>query len=259
MIPLVVRSLVCRRGTRTVLEAVNIAFSAGELTAIVGPNGSGKTTLLRHLAGLENAAAGQVEVDGRPIAGFSVADRARRIAYLPQGAAAYWPLLGRDLVALGRLPHGIDLSRPFTATEADAVGRALARVDGAALADRPVDTLSQGERARLMLARVLATEAGIVLADEPVASLDPAYALDAMEILRAEARQGACVVVSLHDLGLAARFADRVVVLAGGRVAADGPAALALRPEVIDAAYGVGFRTVTIDGISQPIAWSRQP
>ena len=109
--------------------------------------------------------------------------------------------------------------------DADAVARALARVDGAALADRPIDALSQGERARLMLARALATEAGIVLADEPVASLDPAYALDAMAILRTEAARGACVVVSLHDLGLAARFADRVVVLAGGKVAADGPAA----------------------------------
>jgi len=259
MSPLSAHALVCRRGARTVLEAVDIAFAAGAVTAIVGPNGSGKTTLLRHLAGLDTAQAGQVELDGKPIAGFGVAERARRIAYLPQGASAYWPLLGRDLVALGRLPHGIDLSRPFAPGDADAIGRALARVDGAPLADRPIDTLSQGERARLMLARALATEAAIVLADEPVASLDPAYALDAMAILRAEGARGACVVVSLHDLGLAARFADRVIVLAGGRVASDGPAAVALQPAVIDAAYGVGFRTVTIDGVVQPVAWSRQP
>jgi iron complex transport system ATP-binding protein len=259
MTPLAVHALVCRRGTRTVLESVELAFAAGELTAIVGPNGSGKTTLLRLLAGLDAAQSGEVELDGQPIAGFAVATRARRIAYLPQGAAAYWPLLGRDLVALGRLPHGVDLSRPLPPADADAVARALAHVDGEALADRPIDALSQGERARLMLARVLATEAGIVLADEPVSSLDPAYALAAMAILRTEAARGACVVVSLHDLGLAARFADRVVVLAGGKVAADGPAALALQPEVIDAAYGVGFRTLTIDGIVQPVAWSRRP
>jgi iron complex transport system ATP-binding protein len=258
MSPLVARALVCRLGTRTVLESVDIAFAAGELTAIVGPNGSGKTTLLRHLAGLDTAAGGRIELDGQAIAGFGVAERARRIAYLPQGASAYWPLLGRDLVALGRLPHGIDLGRPFAPGNADAIGRALARVDGAALADRPIDTLSMGERARLMLARALATEAAIVLADEPVASLDPAYALDAMAILRAEAARGACVVVSLHDLGLAARFADRVVVLAGGKVAADGPVTVALQPAVIDAAYGVGFRTVVIDGVVQPVAWSRQ-
>jgi iron complex transport system ATP-binding protein len=203
--------------------------------------------------------AGEVELEGKPLAAIAATARARRIAYLPQAASAYWPLLGRDLVALGRLPHGADLSRPLASRAADAVDRALRRVDGAAFADRAMDSLSQGERARLMLARTLATEADILLADEPVANLDPAYALDAMAVLRDEARRGACVVVSLHDLGLAARFADRVVVLAEGRVAADGPPAVALRHEVIDAAYGVAFRTVLIDGIPQPVAWSREP
>ena len=256
---LAARALTCRRGARPVLEAVDIAFAAGEVTAIVGPNGSGKTTLLHHLAGLDVAAAGQVELDGTPLTSLGTAVRARRIAYLPQGASVYWPLLGRDLVALGRLPHGVDLSRPISSRDADAVRRALARVDGMAFADRPIDALSQGERARLLLARTLATEADILLADEPVASLDPAYALDAMTVLRGEAQRGACVVVSLHDLGLAARFADRVIVLADGKIAADGPAEIALRAEVIDAAYGVGFRNIMIDGIVQPVAWSRQP
>ena len=162
-------------------------------------------------------------------------------------------------MALGRLPHGADLSRPLAPKDATAIDRALQRVDGAALADRAIDQLSQGERARLMLARMLATEADIVLADEPVASLDPAYALDAMAVLRNEARRGACVVLSLHDLGLAARFADRVVVLAQGRVVADGPPGAALRAEVIDGAYGVGFRMVVVDGVSQPVAWTRHP
>jgi len=259
MSTLAARAVICRRGARTVLEAVDIGFAAGTVSALVGPNGSGKTTLLRHLAGLEAPAAGEVALDGQPVAALDAALRARRIAYLPQGASAYWPLLGRDLVALGRLPHGADLSRPLAAADRRAVQSALARVDGEGLADRVIDMLSQGERARLMLARVLATEADIVLADEPVASLDPAYALDAMAILRAEARRGACVVVSLHDLGLAARFADRVAVLASGRIVADGPVAMALLPEVIDAAYGVGFRMMTIDGVVQPVAWRRQP
>jgi iron complex transport system ATP-binding protein len=257
MTTLAARALVCRRETRLVLDALDIAFVAGQVTAVVGPNGSGKTTLLRHLAGLDVAAAGQVELDGTPLASLDPAVRARRIAYLPQGASVYWPLRGRDLVALGRLPHGVDLSRPIAPADAAAVERALARVDGMAFADRAIDALSQGERGRLLLARALATEADILLADEPVASLDPAYALDAMAVLRAEAGRGAAVVVSLHDLGLAARFADRVVVLAGGKVAADGPARVALRPEIIDAAYGVGFRNLTIDGIVQPVAWSR--
>ncbi len=257
MTVLAAHGLVSLRGSRHVLDSVDVAFAAGQVTAIVGPNGSGKTTLLRHLAGLDSPAAGRVEIDGTPLRHLDVSNRARRIAYLPQGAAAYWPLLGRDLVALGRLPHGANLERALGAADAAAVERALRRVDGLAFADRTIDALSQGERARMMLARALATEADILLADEPVASLDPAYALDAMEVLRVEAARGACVVVSLHDLGLAARFADHVIVLANGKVAAKGPATIALRPDVIDVAYAVGFRVVTLDGVDQPIAWSR--
>jgi len=252
------RALTCRRGARLVLEAVTIAFAAGEVTAIVGPNGAGKTTLLRHLAGLDRPAVGDVDIGGQPLRDLSATTRARRIAYLPQSASAYWPLQGRDLVALGRLPHGASLERPLSAADAEAVQWALTRVDAGAFSDRPIDTLSQGERARLMLARTLATEADVLLADEPVASLDPGYALDAMSTLRAEGARGACVVVSLHDLGLAARFADRVVVLAARGVAADGEPAQALRADVIDAAYGVGFRSVVIDGVTQPVAWDRR-
>jgi len=255
MTTLAARGLVCRHGPRTVLSAIDLAFTA-EVTALVGPNGSGKTTLMRHLAGLDRAAAGRVEFDGRPLESLGAGQRARAIAYLPQAASVYWPLSGADLVALGRVPHGADLGRPLSPVDAGAVRRALERVDGVAFADRTVDTLSQGERARLMMARLLATEASVVLADEPVASLDPAYALEAMAVLRSEAARGASVVVVLHDLGLAARFADRVVVLADGKSVADGPPAHALDPGVIDAAYGVDFRTVTIDGVVQPIAWS---
>lgn len=251
--------LACQRGTRRVLQDIDVAFAAGMVTAIVGPNGSGKTTLLRHLAGLDAPAAGTVALDGQSLGQLSPAERARRIAFLPQSVQAYWPLIGRDLVGLGRLPHGADLARPLSDSDAAAIARAIERVDGAALADRPIDALSQGERARLMLARALATEAPVLLADEPVASLDPAYALDTMAVLRAEAARGGCVVVSLHDLGLAARFADRVVVLANGRLAADGPAAQALVPAVIEATYGVGFRMITVDGQALPVAWSRQP
>lgn len=252
-----VRGLVSHRGPAVILDGIDLAFAAGEVTAIVGPNGAGKTTLLRHLAGLDAPAAGQVELRGQPLASLGPAIRAWSIAYLPQAASAYWPLRARDLVALGRLPHGADLSRPTNAADGEAVQRALRRVDGMRLADRPIDTLSQGERARMMMARALATEAAIFLADEPVASLDPAYALETMTILRAEAARGACVIVVLHDLGLAARFADRIVVLANHKVAADGPPAIALAAGVIDTAYGVTFRHVTVDGVLQPVAWER--
>ncbi len=254
---LTVRGLVSRREHAVVLDGIDLAFESGQVTAIVGPNGAGKTTLLRHLAGLDAPTAGRVELRGQPLASLAPALRASSIAYLPQAASAYWPLRARDLVALGRLPHGADLSRPLRIQDADAVQRALERVDGVGLADRPIDTMSQGERARMMMARALATEASVFLADEPVASLDPAYALETMGILRAEAARGACVIVVLHDLGLAARFADRIVVLANHKVAADGPPGVALAAGVIDSAYGVTFRLLTVDGIPQPVAWER--
>ena len=252
-----VRGLVSRRDHAVVLDRIDLAFDAGQVTAIVGPNGAGKTTLLRHLAGLDTPSAGQVELRGQLLASLGPAIRAWSIAYLPQAASAYWPLRARDLVALGRLPHGADLSRPLKAQDAQAVQHALERVDGVGLADRPIDTMSQGERARMMMARALATEAAVFLADEPVASLDPAYALETMTILRAEAARGACVIVVLHDLGLAARFADRIVVLASNKVAADGPPSVALAASVIESAYGVTFRHLTVDGIPQPVAWER--
>ena len=249
--------LVSRRDHAVVLDGIDLAFEAGEVTAIVGPNGAGKTTLLRHLAGLDAPSAGQVELRGQKLPSLGTAVRASSIAYLPQSVSAYWPLRARDLVALGRLPHGADLSRPLGTRDAEAVRRALERVDGLRLGERPVDTLSQGERARVMMARALATEAAVFLADEPVASLDPAYALQTMRILRDEAARGTCVIVVLHDLGLAARFADRIVVLADHRVAADGPPSTALAGDVIETAYGVTFRHVVIDGILQPVAWER--
>ncbi|MCW5735635.1 MAG: ABC transporter ATP-binding protein [Enhydrobacter sp.] len=256
MTMLATHGLIRRRGARTVLDEIDVAFAKGRLSAVVGPNGAGKTTLLRLLAGLDSADGGEVLLDGHRVDRLSAAVRSRRIAFLPQSAAVYWPLLGRDLVALGRLPHGADLSRPLSPPDAAAIDRALARVGGASLATRRIDELSQGERARLGLARVLATEAEAILADEPVANLDPAYALEAMTLLKAEAARGVCVVVCLHDLGLTARFADHVALLAAGRLQASGPPAAVLHPTVIDPAYGVGFRTVTVDGIAQPIAWT---
>ncbi len=255
MTVLAARGLVCRRDDKLVLDGIDLDLTAGKLTAIVGPNGAGKTTLLRLLAGLDMPEVGRLELDGEPLASIPARLRAVRVAYLAQAANAYWPLSGHDLVALGRLPHGADLSRPLKPVDAQAVRRALDRVRGLMLADRTIDTLSQGERARLMLARSLATEAPVLLVDEPVASLDPAYALEAMALLRDEAAAGVCVVVVLHDLGLAARFADRVVVVDEGKIVADGLPEIALAAEVIDAAYGVAFRHVRVEGVTLPIAW----
>lgn len=203
------------------LREVTARFSRGAVTGIVGPNGAGKTTLLRAALGLLPLDGGAVRVQDRPLKDWSRAALARAIAYLPQGGEAHWPLLARDLVALGRLPYRGYFAAPSPA-DGRAVREALARCDASEFADRRVDELSAGERARVLFARALATDAAVLLADEPAAYLDPAHQLRLMELLREEARRGTAVAVTLHDLALASRSCDEILVLNDGRVAADG-------------------------------------
>lgn len=224
-------ALVVMRGERRVLDAVTLAVQAGSLVALAGPNGAGKTTLLSALAGLLPPDSGVVTLGGTALASLSRTDRARRIAWLEQGARAAWGLTVREVAALGRLPHG-------DADEA-AVTAALAACGVEAFSGRRVDTLSGGEARRAMLARVLATEADILLLDEPTADLDPAQGFALMRLLRAEAARGRAVVAVLHDLSLAARFADRIVLLADGRVAADGTPAEVMTQNQAGRVFGV--------------------
>jgi iron complex transport system ATP-binding protein len=226
-----------RFGDQHALEGVDCAVRAGEMVALIGANGAGKTTLMRVLAGLQAPGAGEARYDGKTARAFGRVELARRVAFLAQGGAAQWPLRVDHLVALGRLPY----RRPFagmSAADRAAVEAALAAADVAHLRARTLDALSGGERARALLARALAVEADILLADEPVAALDPLHQLSAMELLRAVARKGAGVVVVLHDLTLAVRFCDRLIALARGRIVGDGPPS-ALTDAVVAEAYGV--------------------
>ncbi len=242
---LIATALARRLGARTILEDIELTLEPGRLCVVIGPNGAGKSTLLRLLAGIDRPDSGSVSLDGAALESMAPRERARRIAHLPQATAAHWPLNGRDMVALGRLPHGVRLEAPGAA-DATAIATAMTRTDTMAFADRRIDTLSAGERARLALARVLATEAEVLLADEPVASLDPAQQLAAMDALRAETARGAIVVVVLHDLALVSRYADRVVVLAAGRMVGDGPPSAALTPDVLERVYGARFEMASI-------------
>lgn len=223
--------LAVARGGVRVLDGVSVAFEAGVLTALAGPNGAGKTTLLACLAGLVTPDAGSVTLRGRPLAALTRAERARRIAWLEQGARAAWGLTVREVAALGRLPHGDQGESEVAA--------ALASCGLAELAERRIDTLSGGEARRAMLARVLATGAEVLLLDEPAADLDPAHGFALMRLLRAEAAAGRAVVAVLHDLALACRFADRIVLLAAGRVAADGPPAAVMTQGSAGRVFGV--------------------
>ncbi len=223
---------------RAILRDVGFAARPGELIGLIGPNGAGKTTLLRAIGQLIPARAGAVAWNGRPIGALGDRARARTLAYLPQGHAIHWPLTVRRLVGLGRLPALGQFGRPTPADD-DAVERAMAAADVLALADRLTSTLSGGERARALLARALAVEAPILLADEPTASLDPYHALEIMALLRRQADAGGLALVVMHDLGLVARFCDRVVLLDQGRMICDGPPREALTPERLRAVYRI--------------------
>jgi iron complex transport system ATP-binding protein len=219
-------------GSRRVLNDISLALSPGHLVALVGPNGAGKTTLLRALAGLVPS-QGIIEVGGEALSSLALRDRARRFAYLPQGHVVHWPLPARDIVALGRYPHGATDPARLSATDTEAVLRAMRAADVMEFGERRVTELSGGERSRIALARVLAVEAPVILADEPTASLDPRHQIDIMKSLRHVADRGTLVMVVTHDLGLAARFADTVLVLSEGRLVAQGAATEALSEKIV--------------------------
>jgi iron complex transport system ATP-binding protein len=226
------QGLTVKLAGRLVLRDVSLSLSAGHLVALVGPNGAGKTTLLRALAGLVPS-KGVIHVRGDALSSLSLRERARRFAYLPQGHLVHWPLPARDIVALGRYPHGATDPARLTAKDAEAVLRAMQAADVMDFSERRVTELSGGERSRVALARALAVEAPVILADEPVSSLDPRHQLDVMKTLRAAADTGALVIVVTHDLGLAARFADSVLVLSDGRLVSQGAPAEGLSEQVM--------------------------
>ena len=224
-------------GGRAILSGVSLSLQPGQVTAIIGPNGAGKSTLLNCLAGLRTPTSGAVKLGGLAFSAMKARERARRLAFLPQTPEIAWSVECRTLVELGRTPFiG---ARGQTEQDHAAVQRAMAAANVTAFAHRVVDTLSGGERARVLLARALAGEPEWLLADEPLTGLDPAHQLDAASLFRRLAGEGVGVIVTLHDLSMALRMSDRIIVLAEGGVLADEPPATALTPEVLRRAYGV--------------------
>jgi len=219
------------------LSGVSLKLRPGEVTAICGPNGAGKSSLLSCLAGLLEADRGAALLDDAPLTTLPPRSRAQAIGYLPQSPEIAWDVDVHTLAGLGRLPW-----RSSAGEDAAAVEAALAALDLDPLALRPVRQLSGGERARALLARVLAGEPRWLLADEPLANLDLAHQLALLGHFRAMADQGRGVVLVLHDLALAMNHADRVVVLDRGGVAADGAAQVALAEEVINRVWGIEAR-----------------
>ncbi|MDH3606521.1 MAG: heme ABC transporter ATP-binding protein [Acidimicrobiia bacterium] len=230
-------------GSAVLLNGVTVSAVPGQVLGLVGPNGAGKSTLLELMAGDRRPSTGSVELDGRAIHDFSAAELARLRAVLPQQTVVQFPFTARDVVMMGRHPHHAD---PDNSNERDheQVAEAMAATDCAELAHRIFPSLSGGEQTRVALARIFAQQTPVILLDEPTATLDVHHQEHTMRLLQERARAGATVVVVLQDLNLGAAYADQLVLLAGGRVAAAGAPTEVLNADLLSATYRQTMRVV---------------
>ncbi len=222
----------------SVLKNISIAIDKNELVGLIGPNGAGKTSLLRVLANLQKYDSGELLLNEQAINSINRKQLAKHISYLAQGAPAHWPLEVYRLVALGRLPYLNPWSN-LSAEDNAVIAQAMALAEIEHLSGRIVSTLSGGERLRVLIARMFATQSNIILADEPIAALDPYHQLHTMELLREHCDRGGSSVVVLHDLNMAARFCHRLVLIDQGNIAFEGKPDCVLQTENIAQVYGI--------------------
>lgn len=243
------------RRSRLILDGISFDVRQGEVLGLIGANGSGKSTLIKSLLSLLPLTAGSVVLLGRSLPEWEPRERARRVAYLAQENECRWPLVVRRVVALGRMPY----QGPWKAmTSADhaVVDHAMETVGAGHLAERTVTRLSGGERHRVLLARALASEPELLLADEPTAGLDPFHQLHLMELFRAQAAQGKTILVVLHDLTLASRFCDRLLLLKDGKRLAFGSPEDVLSERVLREGYGITAASFQQNGTRATVPWA---
>lgn len=241
---------------QAIVNRLSIHLGQGELVGLIGPNGAGKSTLLKTVVGASKRSSGDILLGGTSIDRLSSIERARNIAYLPQERRMEWQLPARAVVMLGRFPYRRGFGPPAEECNV-AVDRALAAVDAARFAKRPVTTLSGGERARVLLARALAVQAPLLLVDEPIAELDPYHRIHVMEILKEETQRGIGVMAVMHDLTLAARFMDRLILMDEGLVVDEGPPLAVLSERNLERVYRVSALDSDIRDASFVVPWQR--
>lgn len=251
MTKLVASNLSVQTHNSRLLDKASIMVQSGELVVLLGPNGAGKTTLLRAMTGLLKPASGAVSLDDQPLSDLTPMQRARKIAYLPQSRPLAWPSRVIDVVTLGRFSHGSSIGN-LSQDDQAAVDVAIEACDLKALRQRRCDTLSGGELARVHCARAFATNAPLLIADEPVAALDPKHQFRIMDLIRHYVSKGGGALVVLHDIRLAATYADRLVWMKDGSITADGPAGTTLTVKQMAETFGVNARidgtNIMIDG-----------
>ena len=237
-------------GPCDVVQSVSAKANPGELIALIGPNGCGKSTLLKTLCGIITPTSGTIKIGGQNLSNLSLKIRARQISYLAQSREALPSMSVEEIVRLGRAPYRGSLGKISPEGEAS-IASSLSRTQSDVFKSRRFDSLSGGEQARVLLARALTVEASTLLADEPIAALDPFYQLSMMEILKAEATSGKTVITALHDLSLAAQFADRIWMMNQGKIIANGSPEDVLNAENLKTVFGIklpkgGFKALEL-------------
>jgi iron complex transport system ATP-binding protein len=242
---------------REVLRGIHFKLNAGEVVGLIGPNGTGKSTFMKILAGLLKPRKGAVRIAGVPAAGVSAKALARQVAYLPQFDEIHWSITVEKVVALGRIPY-LDPWAEMGEEDRQAVCKAMEETGTDILAGRRINELAGGEKRLVCLARVLAGNPSVILADEPAGGLDPNHQLQVMELLRENAARGRGILAVLHDLSLAARFCDRIYLMNRGTIVAGGDAGEVLTPEKIRENYRVDAVFGTQGDEFYVVPWKRE-
>ncbi len=247
-------NITVRINGKLIVNRACLHAKSGEIVGLIGPNGAGKSTLLRAILGLVTAEDEKVYLDGTSIQDINLQDRAKKIAYAAQGGTIHWPMIVERLIALGRIPHLDPWRTPMVEDQA-ALDRAMRLTDTTHLKDRIATTLSGGERASVLLARAIAVDAPILIADEPVASLDPFHQLQVMNVLKSLTDNGTSVVVVLHDLNLAVRFCQRLYLMQDGKTVAYGTPEEVLSDDMLRTVYQVEASRGQVNGEAYLLPW----